>query len=252
MANIAPNNWQTFFDLYASKYDEEIFTKGTVAEIDFLIDELKPATGATFLDIGCGTGRHAIELARRGFTVTGIDQSANMLAVARQRANEAQLQVTLLQADARAKNLDLSGPFDFIISLCEGAMCLLREDESPFRADMAILANVSKLLNPNGRFLTTVLNAFRITRSLPNDNNTFDTFTSVGTTTQTLDGPNGPVEIVCRERYYTPAEFTRMANRLDLRVQQFWSGTAGNWKREPVALDDIEFMAIIQKKLPQG
>lgn len=58
----------------------------TAGEVDFVLSRLMLAPGARVLDVGCGPGRHAIELARRGYTVTGIDPSAAMIAAARHRA----------------------------------------------------------------------------------------------------------------------------------------------------------------------
>lgn len=50
----------------------------TAAEVDFIAAELALAAGARLLDVGCGFGRHSIELARRGYAVTGIDPSASL------------------------------------------------------------------------------------------------------------------------------------------------------------------------------
>jgi len=55
------NTWQKFFDAHASVYEENAFTKNTASEIDFLITELEVASGGSILDLGCGTGRHAVE-----------------------------------------------------------------------------------------------------------------------------------------------------------------------------------------------
>src|SRR5260370_40236290 len=55
--------------------------------------------GAAVLDAGCGTGRYAVELARRGFAVTGIDRSFELLEEARSRARDAGLPITLVEVD---------------------------------------------------------------------------------------------------------------------------------------------------------
>ena len=67
--------YEELFEDYAEKYDKEAFTRGTVGECDFIEKEIAGAKTARILDIGCGTGRHAIELARRGYAVVGIDLS---------------------------------------------------------------------------------------------------------------------------------------------------------------------------------
>ncbi len=75
-----PKAWEEFFDAHAPLYDQNDFTQNTVGEVDFILDELSVPAGASILDVGCGTGRHSIELARRGYDVTGLDLSAQMLA----------------------------------------------------------------------------------------------------------------------------------------------------------------------------
>jgi len=54
---------------------------------------------------------------------------------------------------------------DAALFLCEGALCLIDEDDI-WRRDMAIFANMATALKDNGRFLVTVLNAFRLVRSI--------------------------------------------------------------------------------------
>lgn len=72
----------TFDTLYASQYDKLYEEKDYGAECDLIEEAVRRHAGvrpATLLDVGCGTGGHAIELARRGFRVTGVDLSQAML-----------------------------------------------------------------------------------------------------------------------------------------------------------------------------
>jgi SAM-dependent methyltransferase len=70
------------------------------------VDALRPAS---VLDAGCGTGRVAIELARRGLEVVGVDKDRSMLDVARERAPR----ITWIEADLVA--LDLGRRFDVVV-----------------------------------------------------------------------------------------------------------------------------------------
>ena len=73
------NEWEEFFDGHAPVYMDNSFTKNTVEEAEFVLEELGLPAGGRILDVGCGTGRHAVELARRGYRVTGVDISSGML-----------------------------------------------------------------------------------------------------------------------------------------------------------------------------
>ena len=105
--------WQEFFDSQASTYEENPFTKNTVAEVEFLLSLYPLKPGASILDIGCGTGRHCIELAKRGYQMTGLDLSEKMLEVAKTNAGDTE--VEWVNADARNFALD---------KMYEGAICL--------------------------------------------------------------------------------------------------------------------------------
>ena len=52
------NSWEQFFDLEAPVYENNEFTRNTVQEVNFLLEELELQSGAWVLDVGCGTGRH--------------------------------------------------------------------------------------------------------------------------------------------------------------------------------------------------
>jgi SAM-dependent methyltransferase len=251
MNTILPNPprrsaWRAFFVQEAAGYHQQPFVQGTLGEVDFLLATFALPTGAAILDIGCGTGRHAIELARRGFAVTGVDQSVHMLALAREGA--AQAGVSLELHEGSAAEVSLPARFQAAISLCEGALCLLDEDDCPWRRDMAVLGNVAGALVPGGQFLFTVLNAFRritaTAESFPPPTGVFDLVTQVEATPWVAaDG----TAYVLRERYYTPPELFRMVNRIGLKIDHVWCGTAGHWERRPPAVDDMELMIVGHK-----
>ena len=71
--------YEALFENYAISYEKESFTKGTIGECDFIEKELGYNKEVNILDIGCGTGRHAIELSKRGYRVIGVDLSYSML-----------------------------------------------------------------------------------------------------------------------------------------------------------------------------
>jgi SAM-dependent methyltransferase len=106
------------FGAYAGFYDALYADKDYEAEVEFLF-EVFSAQGvsatASVLDLGCGTGGHVIPLVQRGFRVTGVDRSAEMLARAQAKADVAGASVTLLEGDVR--DVDAGGPFDVVTSM---------------------------------------------------------------------------------------------------------------------------------------
>lgn len=81
-----------FKDWFNSPYYHQLYfnrdEREAAAFIDRLIDHLKPAADSTMLDVACGKGRHSIQLAGKGFDVTGIDLSEDSIAEALQSQNE--------------------------------------------------------------------------------------------------------------------------------------------------------------------
>lgn len=90
-----------------------------MGECDFIEKELGYDKSLKIIDIGCGTGRHSIELSRRGYSVTGIDLSESLMARATEKAKQSNLQIDFQRHDAR--NLPFVNQFDAAIMLCEGA-----------------------------------------------------------------------------------------------------------------------------------
>ncbi len=87
---------QQGYALWAASYDQE--RNGLIFIEDRLVDRLlAPLSFSKVLDAGTGTGRHALKLARYGADVTAFDQSSEMLAVARQAAQSADLPIDFRQ-----------------------------------------------------------------------------------------------------------------------------------------------------------
>lgn len=119
--NNKKNDWKTFFDSHAREYQWEPWTSGTTGEVDFLIREMGLVKGMCILDVSCGTGRHSIKLARRGYAFTGIDITEFMLAETL-KAGKKWLDIRFMQADTT--EISLNDTFDVAICLCEGAFGL--------------------------------------------------------------------------------------------------------------------------------
>lgn len=77
--------YETLFENYGEKYDNESFAQGTIGECNFIEKEINHNKSLKIIDIGCGTGRHAIELSKRGYSMTGIDLSESLLEKAREK-----------------------------------------------------------------------------------------------------------------------------------------------------------------------
>ncbi len=242
------NEWAEFFDGHAPAYMSNPFTRGTIKEIDFLTEELSLSPKSRILDIGCGTGRHSIELARRGYQITGVDISSGMLTEAKRAAEEAGVLVEWVHSDAtkfRSKKL-----FDAAICLCEGAFALLTVDDDPAAHDLAILRNINASLKRRGRFILTTPNGFAKIRKHDQkdvENGTFDSLTLVETFTVEWDTPQGKRSVLVRERGYLPQQFAAILSETGFTVESIWGGTAGNWARRRIELDEIEIMVIATK-----
>lgn len=245
------NPWQAFFDNFAEQYDDEIFTQNTAAEVDFLVEHLALPEGAVILDVGCGTGRHSVGLAQRGYRVTGVDLSPGMLAVAAERARTASVEVEWVTSNAA--DFARADAFDAVICLCEGAMCLLSDADDPLERDMTILRNIRKSLRPGGKLVLNALNASRVLRLTTDDaikSGHFDpvTLTELSEVVQYLpDGANLGDTPPLRERYYTAPELRRMVQAAGLTVRGIYGGTAGNWGLRPIELDEYEMMVMAEK-----
>lgn len=242
------HGWEDFFDWHAPQYMENCFVQATLAEVDFLLDVLDIPDVGSILDIGCGTGRHSVELAKRGYKMTGVDISAGMLAQAEAAAAQAGVEVEFIHADATKFRSDKL--FDAAICLCEGAFNLSDLDENPIEHDEAILRNISSALKPGAGFLLTTLNGFKKIREHTQedvDSGRFDPF-MLTTMMEEIDLPVGKKQVRLKEKGYLPQELDRLLRQCGFEVKHIWGGTAGNWGRRSVKLDEFEIMVVAGKE----
>jgi SAM-dependent methyltransferase len=103
------------FKLYSGYYDQIYKDKEYSKEIDFInhLGNIQP--GASILDLGCGTGGHAIPFAQQGYSVTGVDSSDGMLKQAVEKAKKASLQIDFREGDIRTFRINKI--FNLVISM---------------------------------------------------------------------------------------------------------------------------------------
>src|SRR5439155_17198242 len=103
--------WRTLFNSLYLETDGDVVEndRNTEQEVDLLIRSAGLERNDRLLDLCCGQGRHSLELARRGFPqVTGLDRSRYLIRLARKRARQRNLQVSLLEGDVRRFQLGYS------------------------------------------------------------------------------------------------------------------------------------------------
>ncbi len=115
-------------------------------ETDYIVGLLEIPNGARVLDLCCGTGRHSIELARRGYSVTGVDRTHAYLERARTQAIAEGLKIEFVNCDVRSLNLSMS--FDAAINMFTSFGYFDSEDD-----DLKVLRNVYAALRKSGCIL---------------------------------------------------------------------------------------------------
>jgi 2-polyprenyl-3-methyl-5-hydroxy-6-metoxy-1,4-benzoquinol methylase len=249
--------YETLFENYGQKYDQEVFVQGTLGECDFLENEINFNKSVRILDVGCGTGRHSIELSKRGYQVTGIDLSETLLERAREKAKMLNLQIDFLHHDAR--DLPFENQFDLAIMMCEGGFPLMETDEMNYE----ILRNVAKSIKEDGKFIFTTLNglfplyhsieafcgAGKLEGSATYRNNNFDLMTFRDHNITEIEDDNGKkVSLDCNERYYVPSEITWLLKSLGFQAIEFFGAKLGAFSRnDQLTTGDFEMLVIASK-----
>lgn len=210
------------------------FTKGTKQEVDFLVQELNLVPGDRILDVGCGPGRHSLELARRGFSVHGVDISETFIDLANaQNVSGA----TFSRLDAR--ELSFQAEFDAVICLCQGAFGLMTAQGE----DAVVVQNMKRALKPGGRLALSAFNAYFAVKYFTEAD--FDANSGVNHERTEIKNPEGVGEIVdLWTGCYTPRELRLLTAAVGLECSQIYSVDPGNYRCDPPSVESSEFLVV--------
>ena len=133
--------------------------QATESEANFVLDSLNLEPGAQILDVGCGYGRHSMELAARGYHLVGLDMSLPLLLRGADEAQRRGLNINFVHGDMR--EMQFESQFD-------GAFCLFEtfgyfDDET----NIQTAKNIARALKPGARLVLDVLNRDYLVRELP-------------------------------------------------------------------------------------
>jgi len=219
------------------------FTKGTEQEVGFLVEALGLEPGMRVLDVGCGPGRHAHALGRRGISVHGVDISERFVDLARRDAPEG---VTFERLDART--LPFHGEFDAAISLCQGAFGLAdggAGSNTPLDPDGAVLDGIARALRPGGSVGLSAFSAYFQVQWLDEERGSFDAERGVNhERTEIRDEQGSVIEVDLWTTCFTPRELRLLARRSGLEVDHLWAVRPGEYGTNPPDLLHEEFLLV--------
>src|SRR5205807_4789180 len=245
--------WRGWFGPgYLELYDETLRER-TPREIDQLEALLRLRPPLRILDLPCGQGRHAIELARRGYDVTGVDLSPYLLRVAKARAEAAGVRVRWLEGDMRRP---LAGDtFDLVLNLFTSFGYFLDADD-----DLQVVHAAASMLEPGGRFLLEVINGervmghfverewFTVGQAAVMERRSLDRSARRMIVERTVSSPTGEEVDVHALRLYGAREIESMlrASGFD-RIELY-----GDWAGGPVSAESLRVLAVGVREKEKG
>jgi len=196
-------------------------------DCDFIEKALKLKRGEAVFDLCCGSGRHSVELAQRGYKMTGLDVSGFMIEYARRRATALNVEAEWLHMDAQ--DLNLASRFDAVFNfLTSFGYCGMK-------GDLRILRNVKQSLRPGGRLMLELINPIWLMANFVHDQCTqqddytylekreYDAQTGMITFSRTKEYPSGetvPLEPF-RVRAYFPVTLCEMLEETGFKIDGF-------------------------------
>ena len=221
-------------DHLGAAYLRYSFTKGTRQEVDAVVGWLGLRPGMRVLDVGCGPGRHAHELASRGISVHGIDISQRFIDIARSSDVDG---ATFERLDARSLTFDAE--FDAVICLCQGAFGLMTANGN----DLDVLTGIRRALRPGGRLALSAFSAYFAVKY--HDGATFDADTGVSHEVTEVKNEQGRgTEVDLWTGCYTPRELRLLMEKVGMAVDHIYSVEPGRYVADPPSVETPEFLLI--------
>jgi SAM-dependent methyltransferase len=151
--------WEDLFNDDYLRACEKLTDEQIAREVDFVEDSLGIERGGTVLDLACGTGRHAVELSRRGYEVVGFDLSLAMLARAGDEAQDRDAKLNFIQGDMR--EMTFEEQFDGVY--CWNTSFGYFEEEK----NAQVIDRIHRSLKSEGLLLLDVVNRDFLIRQSP-------------------------------------------------------------------------------------
>jgi SAM-dependent methyltransferase len=240
-------NHPLYLEVYSHRdQDEAVRCIHTILSVAGM--ELKEPASLSVLDIACGAGRHAIELARLGYMVTGNDLSPFLLEEARKDALKNQVELTLTCCDMR--NIPASGLFDLVIQLFTSFGYFDRKED-----DRLVINRAFRALKSGGWYVLDLLNPVSLARNLvPQSRRTVGNLTILETRafendrikkTITITPPQGETLTFSESvRLYSKEEIHSILQDEGFAVAEI----AGNYQGEPFRENDSPRMMLFCRK----
>ena len=234
--------WEATFPF---EFDETRFAAAS-HEVTGLLGLVEVPDDGVVLEMCCGPGRHALELALRGYSVTGVDRTTSYIDIARSRAASAGAAIEYIVADATS--FERQSHFDLILNLFTSFGYFDRHSEN-----VAVLSRARQSLRPGGQLVIetisrpAVMRVPQATDRLEKNGSVLEESSTVSPDRTTLTGnwtlrhPSGLTEaFTFRLNLYSAQSLTKLLRQAGFTTLRFFDGFSGN----PYTDDSVRMLVV--------